>query len=175
MFLPFGRNNGRGTSEMLPLYVERISMMNGVSKTCSSVPVLILMMDPSKTTENKCRSSKNWCRTYFKEQSISSNDKETSYNCCTWGSTITWTYKDRSCREWTWGSEWALTTTIEGSSSSKRRWKSSRLSSKSTVCDSTNKPAMSAKNSSTKAGARRQHVPYCVGPIIVAMYAHGLD
>ena len=48
------------------------------------------------------------------------------------------------------------------------------MSPKSAVCDSMNKLEMSAKKSSTEAGARRQGVPYCDGPFVVAMYAYGL-
>ena len=55
MFLPFGRNNGKGTYEMHSLYGEGISMMIGVAETCSNVPVLILMMASSNTTKEKYR------------------------------------------------------------------------------------------------------------------------
>ena len=69
MFLPFGRNNVISTYEMLPQCVERISKMNGVSKTYLTVIVLILTVTPSNTTKNnKWRYSKDGCRTYLKEQ-----------------------------------------------------------------------------------------------------------
>ena len=58
MFLPFGRNKDNGTCEMHALYGEGISMMIGIAKTCSNVPVLILMMDSSKATKKKGRPNK---------------------------------------------------------------------------------------------------------------------
>ena len=81
MFLPFGINNGRDIGEMLPLCVERILKMKGVSETYSTIPVFMLMVALSNTIEkNMCRSRKDECRTYPKEPFVSSNNKETSYN-----------------------------------------------------------------------------------------------
>jgi hypothetical protein len=58
IFLPFGRNNGKGTHEMHSFYGEGISMMTNVAETYSNVPLSILMMDSSKATEKKGRSNK---------------------------------------------------------------------------------------------------------------------
>ena len=59
MFLPFGRNNGRGTGVMLSLCVERILMMNDISKTYSTILVSMLMVSSSNIMKkNMCRSSK---------------------------------------------------------------------------------------------------------------------
>jgi hypothetical protein len=94
MFLPFGRNNGKGTCEMRPLDGEGISMMNGVSETCPSVPVSILKMSSSKTTEEKYKSNKEGCRTCFRKPTVSSKLRETSCRCCKEDSTITPIWKD---------------------------------------------------------------------------------
>ena len=48
------------------------------------------------------------------------------------------------------------------------------MSFESTMCDSMNKPIMSAKKSSVDARAGRQGVPYCVGPITMDIYACGI-
>ena len=94
MFLPFGRNKGKGTCEMHPLYGEGISMMTGIADTFSKVLVSILMMASSKTTEEKNRSNKDWSRTYLKNPTVFSNVRETSYRSCREESTITPIGKD---------------------------------------------------------------------------------
>ncbi len=45
------------------------------------------------------------------------------------------------------------------------------MSPKSTIYDSTKKPKISVKKSSTDARAGKLGVPYCVGPITVTIYA----
>ena len=65
----------------------------------------------------------------------------------------------------------------EDSSSSKRRCKSSMMSPKSVMCDSTNKPKISVKKLSTDARAGRQGVPYYVeihGPTTMEIYVCGM-
>ena len=58
MFLPFGRNNRKGTCEICPLDGEGIVMMTGIAKTYSNVCVSILVMASSKAAEKKGRSNK---------------------------------------------------------------------------------------------------------------------
>ena len=58
MFLPFGRNKGKGTFEMHPLDGEGILMMNGIARTYSNVYVSILVMASSKSAKKKGRSNK---------------------------------------------------------------------------------------------------------------------
>ena len=140
VFLPFGRNKGKGTYEMHSLCGEGISMMTCVTETWSNVPVSILMMASSKATEKKGRLNKEWWRTCFRKPIVFSNDEETSYRCCTWESTITPTWKDWSCRE--------CAITVEESTSEKRSDRSPKKSSISVVCDSKNRAEMSGKKSS---------------------------
>ena len=76
MFLPFERNNGKGTGEKRPLDGEGISMMMDVTKTCPKVPMSILMMASSKNIEEKNRSNKEGGRTYLRNPTVFSNLRE---------------------------------------------------------------------------------------------------
>ena len=48
------------------------------------------------------------------------------------------------------------------------------MSPKSAMCDSTKKPEISIKKSSTNFGARRQGVPYYARPITMEKCAYGM-